>query len=92
MKNKYFIVLGLFLLLTTSFPKSSKLDKSIISNTLSKLKYAVNNKDFSAVSNYLSDNYMYENFKSPMSTNILKQVIAQFPKIDSILLSNSTCN
>lgn len=89
MKNKCFIIIGLLLMFTKSFPNSSQLNVSLIANTLSKLKYAVNNNDFPSLSNFLADDYMYENIKSPMAITVLKQVIAQFPQIDSINVNES---
>lgn len=61
-----------------------------VSQTIEQLKLAVNNKDFGDISNYLSDEYKYQDIGRPMATSILKQVIQQFPNIDSIGINEIT--
>lgn len=64
--------------------------KHTISGTIEQLQFAINSKNYDAISNYLSEDYQYEGMARPMSINILKQVIQQFPKIESLVIDKTS--
>ena len=84
---KHLIVLLMTLTSSVSVCQSQHSNiKHTINGTIEQLKFAVNSKNYDAISNYLSEDYQYEGMKRPMSINILKQVIQQFPKIESMII------
>lgn len=61
-----------------------------VNQTIEQLKLAVNSRDFDSIEDYLSADYVYQGMARPMSTSILKQVIQEFPKIDSIVIAETS--
>jgi hypothetical protein len=53
-------------------------------DVLQALQLAVNSKDFSVINPFLATNYQYQEMSGNLAKNVLSQVIAQYPKIDSI--------
>jgi predicted aspartyl protease len=84
MKTKFILLFAFMLLFQLSYSQ-----KPSVSLTLEQLRIAVNNKDFSAISNYLAEDFNYQGIGRPMSVNILTQVINQFPSIDSLVVISS---
>ncbi|MCX2719630.1 hypothetical protein [Lentiprolixibacter aurantiacus] len=58
--------------------------------TVAILVKTVNTRDFSKIEDLLADNYQYQEYGNPMASNILKQVIIQYPEIrDYEIISTS---
>ncbi|MDU8887238.1 hypothetical protein RXV94_13785 [Yeosuana sp. MJ-SS3] len=84
MKTKFGLIFALMLLFTLSHSQELS-----VSQTLEKLKFAFNNKDFSAISDHLAEDFNYQGIERPMSINILTQVMNQYPIIDSLVVIGS---
>ena len=79
------------LTISVSACQSQQSNKQLtINETLEQLKLAVNSKNYGIISQYLSDDYQYEDMKPPMSISILKQVIQQFPTIESMIINTTS--
>ncbi|CAM1362815.1 exported hypothetical protein [Tenacibaculum sediminilitoris] len=85
----------LLLLMTLTFSISAcqskqSNSKQTINETLEHLTLAVNSRNYDAISNYLSEDYQYEGMARPRSITTLKQVIQQFPKIESLVIDKTS--
>ncbi len=91
MKN--LVVLGSILVVFLGY--SQERDKTtfrLIDRIAEDLKKSINERDFSFIQEHLSANYQYQNIKGTMASNILRQVVDQYPKVDSILVISKLLN
>lgn len=89
MKHLLALLMSLTFLVSTCQSQQSN-SKLTINETIDQLTLAVNSKNYDAISNYLSEDYQYEDMARPMSVTVLKQVIQQFPKIESIIIDKTS--
>ncbi len=87
---KQLIALGLILIILGAKGQDTE-SQAKISSITNDLKDGINQRDFTLIKPHLSKAYRYQGMAEPMASSILRQVVGQYPKIDSIkIISTQT--
>lgn len=81
--KRIFIALVTVLILLDACAQSTP-DSRSADKVLHSLQLAINSRDFSLIESFLAPEYQYQTMSGSMARNVLSQVIAQYPKIDSV--------
>lgn len=82
-KKKASLLMVLTVAILSTNCQEKKAEAPMISETqmVDLLVETVNERDFSKIKAYLADDYQYEGYQGAMATNVLNQVILQYPVI-----------